>query len=251
MTLVVGHRGAAGHAPENTFPSYELAVEMGVDAIELDVHLTSDGKLAVIHDDTLERTTDGTGPIRDQTLKQIQQADAGATFTAADGSRPFAGKGLRVPLLREVLGWLPAGVGLVVEIKALEAVGPTVKALRRSAVQRAGGLTVISFDERAIDEVHAIAPEIPTGLLLVPSDSIERGLTYATEHGHIGVHPWEGDLGMDPAPILSQAMAYGRQVGCYVLNDPERMQHLAAYRLWGFVTDVPDVARAALGPRAS
>ena len=57
MTLVVGHRGAAAHAPENTFPSYQRAVEMGADAIEIDVHLTADGQLAVIHDDTLERTT--------------------------------------------------------------------------------------------------------------------------------------------------------------------------------------------------
>ena len=251
MTLVVGHRGAAGHAPENTFPSYELAVEMGVDAIELDIHLTADGQLAVIHDDTLERTTGQPGAIRDLTMDQIRAADAGATFAAPDGSTPFAGTGLRVPTLTEVLDWLPDGIGLVVEIKAREAVEPAVELLRATPVQRAGGLTMISFDERAVDQVHELAPEIPTGLLLVPTDSIERGLVYATEHGHAGVHPWEGDLGMDPAPILSQAMAYGRQVGCYVLNEPERMKHLAAYRLWGFVTDLPDVARAALGPRSS
>jgi len=250
MTLVVGHRGAMAHAPENTFPSYELGVQMGADAIEIDVHLTADGKLAVIHDDTLERTTDRSGAIRDLTLREIRQADAGATFAAPDGSHPFAGTGLKVPTLAEVLEWLPSGIGLVIEIKAAEAAEATVKAVRRSAVQRAGGLSVISFDERAIDEVHRIAPEIPTGLLLVPSDSFERGLVYATEHGHIGVHPWEGDLGLDPAPALSQALAYGRQVGCYVVNDPDRMKHLAAFGLWGFVTDVPDVARAALGPRA-
>jgi glycerophosphoryl diester phosphodiesterase len=74
---------------------------------------------------------------------------------------------------------------------------------------------------------------------------------WATEHGHLGVLPWEVDLGLDPLPILAQARAYGREVGCYVVNDPERMQHLAACRLWGFVTDQPDVAREALGPRTS
>lgn len=251
MTLVVGHRGAMAHAPENTFPSYELAVAMGVDAIELDIHLTADGQLAVVHDDTLERTTGRAGTVRSMTMDQIRTADAGATYAGPDGSTPFADTGLHVPTLPEVLDWLPEGIGLVVEIKAREAVEPAVALLRESNVQRAGGLSMISFDERAVDQVHEIAPEISTGLLLVPTDSIERGLVYATEHGHAGVHPWEGDLGMDPAPILSQAMAYGRQVGCYVLNEPERMQHLAAYRLWGFVTDVPDVARKALGPRAS
>ena len=185
------------------------------------------------------------------TMDEIRTADAGATFTAEDGSTPFAGRGLTVPTLPEVLKWLPADVGLVVEIKAREAVEPAVKRLRKAPVQRSGRLTMISFDEASIDQVHDLAPEIPTGLLLVPTDSVERGLVYATEHGHIGVHPWEGDLGMDPAPILAQAMAYGRQVGCYVLNEPERMKHLAAYRLWGFVTDLPDVARAALGPRSA
>ncbi len=251
MTLVVGHRGAAGRAPENTMDSYRLAVEMGVDAIELDVHLTADGKLAVIHDETLERTTDRTGAIRDLTLKEIRRANAAAKFTAADGSEPFAGKRMRIPTLPEVVAWLPAGTGLVVELKAIEAVEATVAALRDSAVQRAGGLTLISFEERAIDLAHELAPEIPTGLLLVPYDSFERGLVYATEHGHAGVHPWEGDLGLDPAPALAQALAYGRQVGCYVVNDPDRMKHLAAYGLWGFVTDLPDVARAALGPPAA
>ena len=73
-------------------------------------------------------------------------------------------------------------------------------------------------------------------------------MVWATEHGHIGVHPWEGDLGIDPLPLLVQAHAFGREIGCYVLNDPERMKHLAACGLWGFVTDLPDVAREALGP---
>ena len=82
------------------------------------------------------------------------------------------------------------------------------------------------------------------------SQPVEPALVWATEHGHAGVHPWEGDLGMDPLPLLAQANAYGREIGCYVVNDPERMKHLAACGIWGFVTDVPDVARAAIGPRS-
>lgn len=249
MTLVVGHRGAAAHAPENTMESFRLGVEMGADAIELDVHLTSDGQLAVIHDDTLDRTTDGTGSVSLLTMDEIRAADAGARFTAADGSIPFAGRDLRVPTLPEVLKWLPAGVGLVVEIKARAAVPATVEVLRTSKVQKAGAASIISFDERAIDEAHQLEPSIPTGYLLVPSQPLDAALTYAVEHGHLGVHPWEGDLGLDPAPMLQLAQAYGRQVGCYVVNDPERMKHLAVFGLWGFVTDAPDVARAALGPR--
>ena len=251
MTLVVAHRGAAAAAPENTMEAYRLAVEMGADAVELDVHLTADGKVAVMHDETVERTTNLTGPIASMTMKQLRTADAGYGFAAPDGSFPFRGKGLKVPTLAEVLKWLPDGVGLVVEIKARAATAPTIAALRASSVRAAGAVSLISFDERIIEEARQLDPEIPTGYLLVPSQPVEAALMYAVEHGHAAVHPWDGDLGLDPAPILSVAAAYGRLMGCYVVNDPTRMQQLAAHGLWGFVTDVPDVGRQALGPRAS
>jgi glycerophosphoryl diester phosphodiesterase len=249
MTFVVAHRGASGHAPENTMDAFRLAIEMGADAIELDVHRTRDGTLAVIHDDTLDRTTDATGSVSELKLDQIRKADAGARFGAPDGSFPFAGRGLQVPTLAEVVEWLPDGIGLVVELKARGAVDGTVETLRDSAVRAAGRVSVISFDEAAIDQAHELDPELPTGYLLVPSQPFEPALRWAVEHGHVAVLPWDGDLGMDPAPMLAQALAYGRRVGCYVVNDPQRMQHLAAYGVWGFVTDVPDVARQALGPR--
>jgi glycerophosphoryl diester phosphodiesterase len=242
MTLIVAHRGASRYAPENTFAAYELAIEQKAEAIELDVHLTADGQLAVIHDETLDRTTSGSGAVAAMTMGQIRAFDAGARF----GSGEFAGRGLAVPTLPEVLDWLPEGIGLAVEIKARAATPATVTALAASRVGRAGQAIAISFDERAIDEAHDLDASVPTGLLLVPTDSFERGLTYAVEHGHRAVFPWEGDLGIDPSLKLEQARALGRDVGCYVVNDPERMQHLAALRLWAFVTDAPDLAVAAL-----
>jgi len=250
MTLVVAHRGALTEAPENTMEAYRLGVEAGADAIEIDVHLTADGQLAVIHDETLERTTDVTDAVARLTMDAIRGADAGYRFSAEDGSFPFRGKGLRVPTLPEVLEWLPAGVGLVVEVKAREATEAAVELLRSSRVRAAGAASVISFDPEAINRAHALDPGLMTGYLLVPGESFDRALTFAVEHGHGAVHPWEGDLGLDPAPLLLQAVAYGRQVGCYVVNEPNRMRHLAAYGLWGFVTDVPRIAREALGPRS-
>lgn len=246
MTLVVGHRGAGARRPENTFPSYERAVELDVDAIELDVHLTADGQLAVIHDDSLDRTTDRTGSVARLTMDEIREADAGAGFAGEDGSHPFAGRGLRVPTLPEVLAWLPAGTGLVVEIKARAAVDATVAALRGSRVRAADAVSVISFDEASIERAHELDPELDTGLLLVPFDTPERGLTWAVEHGHRGVYPWDGDLGLDPHLVITQAAALGRHLGCYVVNEADRMRQLAIEGLWAFVTDVPDVARAAL-----
>jgi glycerophosphoryl diester phosphodiesterase len=249
MTVVVAHRGASAQAPENTMEAFRLGVEAGADAIELDVHLTSDGQLAVIHDDTLDRTTDRTGAVSELTMDQVREADAGAEFARpGDAGCPYRGRGLRVPTLPEVLDWLPDGTGLVVELKARTAADAVVGAVRDRAVRADGRLAVISFDEVAIERVRELDREIKTGYLLVPTQPIEPALVWATEHGHAGVHPYEADLGMDPMPILAQAHAYGREVGCYVVNDPERMKHLAACGIWGFVTDVPDVARAALGP---
>ncbi|MGH2446113.1 MAG: glycerophosphodiester phosphodiesterase [Candidatus Limnocylindria bacterium] len=247
MTIVVAHRGASRQAPENTMLAFQLGVEAGADAIELDVHLTADGQLAVIHDDTLDRTTDLAGAVAGMTMDAIREADAGARFARPDDAGlPFNGQGLRVPTLSEVLAWLPDEVGLVIEIKARRAADAVAEAVRGHAVRESGRLAVISFDEPTIDRVHELDPETRTGYLLVPTQPIEPALVWATEHGHAGVFPWDGDIGLDPLPLMAQARAYGREVGCYVVNDPQRMQHLAACGLWGFVTDVPDIAREAL-----
>jgi glycerophosphoryl diester phosphodiesterase len=249
VTLVVAHRGASAQAPENTMEAYRLAVEAGADAIEVEVHLSQDGQMALINDDTVDRTTDGVGRVEGFSMPELRRFDAGARFTTAAGSTPFAGKGLKIPTLPDVLDWVPDGVGLVVEIKARAAVPSVIEALRGRPVREQGRASLISFDEATINEAHALDPELPTGYLLVPYQPLEPALRWAVEHGHAAVHPWEGDLGIDPAPALSQAMAYGRQLGCYVVNDPDRMKHLAVFGLWGFVTDVPDLARVALGPR--
>jgi glycerophosphoryl diester phosphodiesterase len=227
--------------------SFALAGEMGADAIELDVHLTADGQLAVIHDDRLDRTTDRGGAVADLTMDDIRAADAGANFSRTDDAGfAFRGRGLRVRSLPEVLEWLPVNLGLVIEIKARAAVDTLVQTLRGNPVTEGDRLQVISFDQPSIERVHELDPSLATGYLLVPGEAVEPALTWASSRGHRGIHPWEGDLGMDPMPTLAQAQAFGLRVGCYVVNDPTRMQHLAACGIWGFVTDAPDVAVAAL-----
>jgi len=250
VTWIVAHRGASADFPENTMPAFKRAAEVGADAIECDVHLTADGKLAVIHDDSLDRTTNLSGSVRERRLAAIRKADAGANFTDAAGDHPFRGKKLKVPTLDEVLDWLPVEIGLVLEIKHVGAADAAVAARGGSRGRDVGRAVVISFDEAAIDRVHELDRELPTGYLLVPGQPFEPALRWAVEHGHTGVHPWEGDLGLDPGPMLVEARAFGAQVGCYVVNDPERMSQLAAYGLWGFVTDVPELARQTLGAAA-
>ena len=248
MTIIVAHRGASAMAPENTMEAFRLGLEAGADAIELDVHLTADGELAVIHDGTLDRTTDRNGSVAALTMDEIREADAGARFARPDESGfPYAGRDLRVPALSEVLDWLPDTSGLVIEIKARAAADTVVAAVDGRPVRTDGRLSVISFDEVAIDRVRELDPAVRTGYLVAPGQPIDDALAWASGRGHAGVHPWERDLGDDPLALLANAKLLGLEVGCYVVNDPARMRFLADIGIWGFVTDVPDVAAEALG----
>lgn len=121
---VVGHRGNAAHAPENTLESFRQAVSLGVDALELDVRLTADGAVVVLHDPTLDRTTDGSGRVDRLPLAEVQRADAGARFTRDRGQTwPYRGAGLTVPAFEAVLDEFP-NVPLLIEIKTPAAASP-------------------------------------------------------------------------------------------------------------------------------
>ena len=187
------------------------------------MHLTADGQLAVIHDETLDRTTDRTGIAwPSQTMDAIREADAGATFAReGDSGFPFAGAGHRVPTLPEVLTWLPEGIGLVIEIKARAAADAVVEAVRGHAARPDGRLAVISFDEAAIERVHELDPAIRTGYLLVPGQPVEPALDLG------GGARARRRLSMGRRPRDRSDAAHGRgcglgvEIGCYVVNDPD------------------------------
>ena len=150
-----------GYAPENTFASFERAIELGVDAIELDVHLTADGEAVVIHDAELHGTTDGEGLVGQKTLAELKRLDAGVRFAPE-----FAGQ--RIPTLGEVLAWARGKCVLDVEIKG----GPwpydgiearVVDLIRRH--EMVDQTIVISFTHTVVARVKALAPEIATGTL--------------------------------------------------------------------------------------
>lgn len=131
----MAHRGGAKLAPENTMEAFRRAVDdWDADMLEMDVRLTADGRLAVVHDETVDRTTDGAGAVRDMTWPQLRELDAGHRFRAPDGARPFRGKGIRVPLFEHVLEAFPA-VRIIVEPKAAEAAAPLTEQIRRHAAE--------------------------------------------------------------------------------------------------------------------
>ncbi len=140
--LRVGHRGAKGHAPENTLASFQLGMEMGVTAVETDVHLSKDGEVVLIHDHTVDRTTNGHGFVKDLTLAELKKLDAGSWFAAR-----FAGE--RIPTLTELLIWAKDKVGVAIEIKNGPIYYPgiaekTIRLLREHGMERQAIL--ISFD---------------------------------------------------------------------------------------------------------
>jgi glycerophosphoryl diester phosphodiesterase len=119
---VIGHRGASAEAPENTLPSFLRAIEQGVDAIELDVHVTADDIPVVMHDPTVVRTTSGDGAIATMSLRRLREFDAGARFTSDAGATyPYREKGVRVPTVEEVLAAIPAEMPMLIEVKAIHA----------------------------------------------------------------------------------------------------------------------------------
>ncbi len=158
---VIAHRGASGHAPENTFAAFQRAVELGGTFIETDLHVTRDGRFVAIHDDTVERTTNGSGDVRNFTLDELRQVDAGMWF-----DRTFMGE--RIPTLEEVLEFSREhDVVFYLELKYAAVWGmdhALVAALQKA--QSAPRTIVISFDPATLTPLRRLDPSIMTGLLV-------------------------------------------------------------------------------------
>jgi len=157
--LVIAHRGASSYAPENTIAAFDLALQMGARHLELDVHLTHDDYLVVIHDDTVDRTTNGTGPVASQTLAALQGLDAGAWFGEA-----FVGA--RIPTLAEVLTRYQGRAHLHIELKGLTTHLPQRTVDLVQAHGMAQHVTFTSFQHAHLQTMRAYAPELPTGWLV-------------------------------------------------------------------------------------
>jgi glycerophosphoryl diester phosphodiesterase len=167
MANIMGHRGAPADKPENTLGSFARALAVGVAAVELDVQLTKDGRLAVIHDETLDRTTNGRGPVRDLTLAELKKLDAG--------------QGEPVPSLEEVFDLVQGKADLVVELKQPEAAGALLNFFQeRRAFDFA---TVISFWHPALKALKQAEPRLNTGVLMVGCPVDPVGLARAAGAG--------------------------------------------------------------------
>jgi glycerophosphoryl diester phosphodiesterase len=227
--LIVGHRGARGLAPENTIASFETARQIGVDWVELDVHVSKDDQLVVMHDATVDRTTDGHGYLRDMTLSEIRGLDAGSWFDSR-----FAGQ--KVPTLPEVLEWGKGEPGLVIELKGgfQQALVPKVVDLIWNH-DRVSQVILISFNHRAIQHVKALRPEIRTGILYVAR--LVNSVAVARDVGADALHPNYNYVDPD---LVHEAHTAGLAVSTWTVNEPEIMGKLVEMGVDSIATDYPD-----------
>ena len=231
--LRVGHRGAKGHAPENTMASFDLAVQMGVHAVETDVHLSKDGEVVIIHDHTVDRTTDGHGFIKDMTVAELKRLDAGAWYDAR-----FAGE--RILTLAELLAWARDRVPLAIEIKNGPIYYPGIagKVIRLVRDFRDMTLQVIllSFDHLVLREAKMIAPEIATGILYV--GGLVDAIGAARAAGADSLNPnWAF---VTPA-LVGSAHAAGLAVSPWCPNDLATLRMLDQMGVDSIGTDYPDL----------
>lgn len=222
--LKIGHRGACGHEPENTLRSFEKALELGVDMVELDVHLCQSGEVVVMHDETVNRTTNGKGPIREKRWSDLQLLEAG--------------KGEKIPLLREVFDLVARRAKINVELKGEKTAVPVVQLIREYTDRREwpyDDFLVSSANLKEIREVARLNHEIKIGLL--PSKEVTDLIRMAATLHAYSVHP---HLKMVTEDFVESAHQKGVKVFVWTVNPPKEIQRMKSLKVDGIFSDYPD-----------
>jgi glycerophosphoryl diester phosphodiesterase len=229
MPKIIAHRGASAHAPENTIAAFRLALEQGADGIELDVMLSKDGQLVVIHDDTVDRTTDGKGAVRDMTLEELKSLDAG--------------EGQRIPTLDEVFEEFGGRLIINVELKNYSSVFdrlPIEAAKMVKKYQLEKSVIVSSFNPFNLPRFHKKMPEAALGLITQPNSAkkwVWRLFKYDALHPHFS----------DVDQVLVAALhRRNRQVNVWTVDDPGEILRLAELGVDSIITNDPETARKVL-----
>ncbi len=236
--LVIAHRGDSAHRPENTLAAFAGALEVGATLVELDVQLTGDGEVLVLHDPNLDRTTDTRGDVRRMTLAEVRAVSAG--YPALFGN---AWAGERVPTLAEVLALVRGRARVLIEVKG-ESVSDeleggveahTVEVVRR--MDMADRVAVISFDHRAVLHLRTLAPEITRGHLFGRTTP-EEVAREAADGGCSLVMPHKSQLS---DALSARVRAEGLALATWVVDEPEELKRLIRFGLYGVGSNRPGV----------
>lgn len=220
----IGHRGAKGHLAENTLESISLALEMGVDAIEIDVHKCASGELVVIHDFTLDRTTNGEGEVTKFGLDHLKNLLVEGKY--------------RIPTLPEVLDLIEGKCFINIELKGLNTAEGTCKIIEDYVTAgnwKYSDFIVSSFQKNELFEVYGTNPGIPIGVLSKASvtEAIELGKLLKAK----AIHPSVGIITRDNVQLAHQM---GFEVNVWTVNDPEAIQRMRDFGVNGIISDFPD-----------
>jgi glycerophosphoryl diester phosphodiesterase len=234
MTLIWAHRGARREAPENTVPAFEQALRHGVDGVEFDVQLTADGSVVVFHDETVDRTTDGTGRVVTQTLAGLRRLEA------SDGMAGFAG--VRIPTLAEVLEVVvPSGVAINIELKNAVEAYPGLEERVLAAVDAFGvadRVVFSSFNHYSLKKLQALGATSQLGMLY--SDPLYHPWRYASQLKVGAIHPpARYVLGKG---FVRKAHAAGLAVRPWVVNSERKLARMIRWGVDAVFTDVPAIA---------
>ncbi|MBU9713784.1 glycerophosphodiester phosphodiesterase [Evansella tamaricis] len=250
--LVIAHQGGEHLAPSNTIEAFQQAVDMGVDALEFDIHMTSDGHLVAIHDNTVDRTTDGTGRVNDLTLEEIKSLDAGHYFQNLHGEYNYRGMGVTIPTVIELFETFPEE-RWVIEIKATndpEFHLPISEKLW-SLIQQYGledNVLIASFDQ----EINATFSEISDGRVAMSGGRSEitkfvifhklfLNSLYRPKVDAVQIPTEESIFNLKDRKLLRGAHRRGMDVHYWTINDKETMKELIDLGADGIITDRPDL----------
>lgn len=254
-TLVIAHRGGSALRPESTLAAFDHAVELGADVLEMDVRASADGEIVVLHDTTVDRTTEGRGPVAALTLAELKKLDAGYRWSV-DGGRtyPFRGKGIRVPALAEVFARFPA-MRMNIEIKPAEpAFAESLCRLVRRE-RRTDRVLVASMQDEALEAFRSACPEVATSM-----GPGEGRWFYAAHFVHLTAAispraaafqmPYRlGEREVVTAGLIAAARNRNVRVHAWTVNDEQVMRRLIAIGVDGIITDRPDLLLGLLGRR--
>ena len=228
--LKIGHRGAKGYASENSLFSFEKAIEMGVDGIELDVHLSLDGQIIVIHDDTIDRTTNGKGFVNTLSLQELK------TFRINEKQASELKQ--QIPTLNEVFDLVNQTCFINIELKGKGTASAVVALIEKYILEKNWEYTnflVSSFDWNAVQEVRFLNENIPIGILT--ETNLDLAFSFAKFMKAEAIHPEFHLLTQDNT---AQIQAKGIQVFPWTVNEYEAIQKIKTYNVNGIITDFPD-----------
>jgi len=255
---VLAHAGGNLLWPDNTMLAFTNAAAMGVDVLELDVHQVADGEFVVIHDDTVDRTTDGTGAVAVSGMLELRRLDAGYRWTtdgpsaAADGDFPYRGSGVTLPTLGEVLGAFPdKAVNVEIKQNDPEVAGALCDLIRAQGASER--VMVGSFHSAALTSFREACPEVATSasqnevILFLALEKLRLSAILTPQYEALQVPISQYYIPIVTQHFVDAASARGLDVHVWTVNDEPTMRDLVALGVHGLITDRPDRALRVLG----